>query len=213
MFERVQPAALRLHWGLATVCKYAMMALHSVTPESPFPCHTHAEVPGLRTMRSSRQPVAPRLNVVPRGRRPRGRAEWTHGERQGSGRGALCFYQEGSSRETLRSPRGDQGDGKRAHSPWVTVTPREVQTGSRTRKRVVEDSAFYVQSTEIHVLFKQIYSSHMVLTFYGRGAKRAVSWKEMDNNEIMVEMTRTRLSQIMDVSIPIDEKRSDSLQQ
>lgn len=53
----------------------------------------------------------------------------------------------------------------------------------------------------------------MVLTFYGRGAKRAVSWKEMDNNEIMVGMTRTRLSQIMDVSIPIDEKRSDSLQQ
>lgn len=105
MFERVRPAALRLHWGPETVCKYAMMALHSVTPESPFPCHTHAEVPGLRTMRSSRQPVAPRLNVVPRGRRPRGRAEWTHGERQGSGRGALCFYQEGSSRETLRSPR------------------------------------------------------------------------------------------------------------
>lgn len=53
----------------------------------------------------------------------------------------------------------------------------------------------------------------MVLTFYGRGAKRAVSWKEMGDNEIMVEMTRTRLSQIMDVSIPIDEKRSDSLQQ
>lgn len=82
MFGRVQPAALRLRWGPATVCKYVMTALDSVTPERPLPCDTRAEVPGHRTMRSAGQPVAPQLNGVPRRCRPRGSAEWTHGERE-----------------------------------------------------------------------------------------------------------------------------------
>lgn len=61
----------------------------------------------------------------------------------------------------------EQGEGKRTHTPRGHVTPSKVQMGSRKRKRVMEKSTFYVQSAEIHMLFKELYSMHMALTFYG----------------------------------------------
>lgn len=133
-------------WHLALGCMGQGNGVPGLVPwERPL------KSPSLRT--GTRRPVS------------RGRARAQTAERRNS---VGIQEREGAVDAAIHTAR-ERGEGKGARTPRGSPPPPGGANGFQEAKEGGGKSTFYVQSTETHTLFKQIYSMHVVLKFYGWG--------------------------------------------